>query len=69
MSELQSIRSGLTGAPVKVTLVESSARPGGVRLVDPNAVVKVSDPQDLVEMAKQIQKASKNPDVSNFFLI
>ena len=41
---------------ITVQLVESENRPMGVTLVNPNKVNKASDPMDLVELARQVQK-------------
>ncbi|XP_013407461.1 uncharacterized protein C1orf50 homolog isoform X2 [Lingula anatina] len=42
-----------------VALVESNSNPCGVQLVNVNAVNKSSDPMDIVELAKQVQKADE----------
>ncbi|XP_067668281.1 uncharacterized protein C1orf50 homolog [Haliotis asinina] len=42
-----------------VSLVESSSRPGGVKLVSARHANKTSDPMDLVELAMQVQKADE----------
>ncbi|KAK6192208.1 hypothetical protein SNE40_003720 [Patella caerulea] len=42
-----------------VALVESSSRPMGVQLVNSRMTNKTSDPMDLVELAKQVQKADE----------
>ena len=39
-----------------VALVESNSRPGGMQLVNAKTVNKNSDPMDLVELAKSVQK-------------
>lgn len=41
---------------VCVNLVETSGNPNGVQLVNPHQTTKASDPMDLVELARQIQK-------------
>jgi len=45
--------------PVQVTLVETSGNPSGLQLVNPYQTNKVSDPTDLVELARQVQKADE----------
>lgn len=44
---------------MRVQLVESSSNPSGVVLVDPNRTTKCADGGDLVELARQIQKAEE----------
>jgi Protein of unknown function (DUF2452) len=44
---------------VAVTLVETDGRPLGVQLVNPHQTTKLSDPSDLVELARQVQKADE----------
>ena len=39
-----------------VSLVESAHRPMGVQLVNSHKTNKTSDPMDLVELARQVQK-------------
>ena len=41
---------------VTVQLVQTSSRPLGQQLVNPHSVTKNSDPTDLVELARQVQK-------------
>ena len=39
-----------------VALVEANSRPMGVQLVNTKQTNKCSDPMDLIELAKQVQK-------------
>lgn len=54
--DLANIQSNLKN---EVSLVESNSRPLGVQLVNSKKTNKVSDPTDLVELAKSVQKADE----------